>query len=156
MAGDNSVLTQQTGKYLMKTMRTLYLDPQAELSPRNVTAVYIRKYLQNPEAKSAVHYSGDFHDVHAFVDAFGHRAAYLIAQTTRKRDIERATWNSLLVAIARCSVAHCQYVLVRNFATALLEDEELKRNPALHHIMTVMFELFGPFPLRDCLKRAGS
>ncbi|KAH9815900.1 acyl-CoA dehydrogenase/oxidase C-terminal [Melampsora americana] len=141
--GDSYMITQQTGRYLFKTMRTLYADRNAKLSPENVTGEYILRYLSNPEAKSPVTYSGDFHDVEAFVLAFGHRAAYLIAQATRKRDIERRTWNSLLVDIYRCSVAHCQFILVRNFAQAILHDPALKTNPALHQIVQVVFELFA-------------
>lgn len=37
------------------------------------------------------------------MNAFGHRAAYLTATALRKRDIERRTWNSLLIDIYRCS-----------------------------------------------------
>ena len=31
-----------------------------------------------------------------YIDAFGHRAAYLIGTAVRKRDIEKRSWNSLL------------------------------------------------------------
>ncbi|KAG0150496.1 hypothetical protein CROQUDRAFT_38258 [Cronartium quercuum f. sp. fusiforme G11] len=141
--GDSYMITQQTGRYLFKTMRTLYQDRNAKLSPENVTGEYILRYLSNPEAKSSVKYSGDFHDVEAFVHAFGHRAAYLIAQATKKRDIERRTWNSLLVDIYRCSVAHCQFIMVRNFAQAVLYDVDLKSNSALHQVVKVVFELFA-------------
>lgn len=53
------MITQQLGRYLMKTMRTLYQDPKAELSPENVTGIYIRKFLEDPYAKSPVKFSGD-------------------------------------------------------------------------------------------------
>lgn len=43
------------------------------------------------------------------------------------------------------SVAHSQFVLVYNFAQAILHDKELKAQPALHRIMTTCFELFGGF-----------
>lgn len=87
----------------------------------------------------------------------------LVATALRKRDIERRTWNSLLIDIFRCSyvvffarrsshqltlfppssVAHSQFILVYNFAQAILYDEKLKAQPALHKMMTTCFELFG-------------
>jgi acyl-CoA oxidase len=90
-----------------------------------------------------VQYAGDLADPQFFIDAFGHRAAYLTATALRKRDIERRTWNSLLIDIYRCSVAHSQFVLVYNFAQAIMHDEVLKGQPALLKIMTTCFELFG-------------
>jgi len=141
------MITQQTGRYLFKTMRTLFQDRNAKLSSENVTGEYILRYLENPNEKSKVEYSGDFHDVQAFIWAYGHRAAFLVAQATRKRDIERRTWNSLLVDIYRCSVAHCQFLMVRNFARVLLYDETLKAKPALHHVMQLVFELFACYTM---------
>jgi len=145
--GDSYMITQQTGRYLFKTMRTLFQDRNAKLSSENVTGEYILRYLENPNEKSKVEYSGDFHDVQAFILAYGHRAAFLVAQATRKRDIERRTWNSLLVDIYRCSVAHCQFLMVRNFARVLLYDETLKAKPALHHVMQLVFELFACYTM---------
>lgn len=145
--GDSYMITQQTGRYLFKTMRTLFQDRNAKLSSENVTGEYILRYLENPNDKSNVEHSGDFHDVQAFIWAYGHRAAFLVAQATRKRDIERKTWNSLLVDIYRCSVAHCQFLMVRNFARVLLYDETLKAKPALHHVMQLVFELFACYTM---------
>ncbi|KAK4704719.1 acyl-CoA oxidase, partial [Phenoliferia sp. Uapishka_3] len=141
--GDSYMLTQQLGRYLFKTFRVLLADPNAEMSKENRTRDYILRYISNPETKAEAKYAGDISDPQFFVDAFGHRAAYLIATALRKRDIERRTWNSLLIDIFRCSVAHSQFILVYNFAQAILHDEKLKSQPALHKIMTTCFELFA-------------
>lgn len=158
------MLTQQLGRYLFKTFRTLLADRNAPMSSENRTRGYILKvdlasspisfirnadspltfqYIDNPHAKSTATYAGDLADPNFFVEAFGHRAAYLTATALRKRDVERRTWNSLLIDIFRCSVAHSQFVLVYNFAQAILHDQDLKSQPALHRIMTTCFELFG-------------
>merc|ERR1712137_820844 len=47
------------------------------------------------------------------------------------------------VDIYRCSVAHCQFLMVRNFAQVLLHDTQLKAHPALHHVIQLVFELFA-------------
>ncbi|KWU43885.1 acyl-CoA oxidase [Rhodotorula sp. JG-1b] len=141
--GDSYMLTQQTGRYLFKTFRTLLADRNAPMSKENRTADYVLKYISNPEAKAPFKYVGDLSDPQLFVDAFGHRAAYLTATALRKRDIEKRSWNSILCDIFRCSTAHSQYTLVYNFAKALQEDEDLKSQRALHRVMTTCFELFA-------------
>lgn len=82
-----------------------------------------------------------------FVDAFGFRAAHIIGQLVKKRDVERRSWNSLLIEIFRASTAHAQYMLVRNFANAVLYDQNLKKIPAVHRVMQQCFELFSKFLL---------
>ena len=101
--GDSYMLTQQTGRYLFKTFRTLLADRNAPMSKENRTADYVLKYIANPEAKAPFKYVGDLSDPQLFVDAFGHRAAYLTATALRKRDIEKRSWNSILCDIFRCS-----------------------------------------------------
>lgn len=101
--GDSYMLTQQTARYLFKTFRQLLTDRNSEMSPDNHTCQYILRYIDNPEAKATVQYAGDLSDPDFFVNAFGHRAAYLTATALRKRDIERRTWNSLLIDLYRCS-----------------------------------------------------
>lgn len=101
--GDSYMLTQQLGRYLFKTFRTLLADRDAPMSAENLTRNYILAYISNPEAKASAKYAGDLSDPEFFIRAFGHRAAYLTATALRKRDIERRTWNSLLIDIYRCS-----------------------------------------------------
>ncbi|KAK4049214.1 hypothetical protein OIO90_005503 [Microbotryomycetes sp. JL221] len=145
--GDSYMLTQQVGRYLFKTLRTLVQDRNAPMSPENKTRDYLLKYIDNPNATANVKFAGDLSDPQIFIDAFGHRAAYLTATALKKRDIERRTWNSLLIDIYRCSVAHSQFVLVYNFAKAILHDEELKSKPAVHRIMSTCFELFACYTM---------
>lgn len=51
--------------------------------------------------------------------------------------------NRVLMNVCFFRVAHSQFILVYNFAQAILHDKELKAQPALHRIMTTVFELFG-------------
>ncbi|GAA5942284.1 hypothetical protein JCM1841_002805 [Sporobolomyces salmonicolor] len=145
--GDSYMLTQQCGRYLFKTFRTLLADRNAPMSKENRTRDYILKYIANPEAKARAKYAGDLADPQFFIDAFGHRAAYLTATALRKRDVEKRTWNSLLIDIFRCSTAHSQYYLVYNFAQAILHDAALKAQPAVHRVMTTCFELFACYTM---------
>jgi acyl-CoA oxidase len=78
-----------------------------------------------------------------FIEAFGFRAAHMIALLVKKRDIERRSWNSLLTEIFRASTAHAQFVLVWNFGNAILKDDGLQKAPALQRVMQQCFDLFG-------------
>ncbi len=145
--GDSYMLTQQLARYLFKTARTLVADPEAEMSVENRTSGYLKAYARRPDAKAQVKFTGDLASPSFFVDAFGHRAAHLVAQTLRKRDVQKKSWNSLTSDMFRMSVAHSQYVLVFNFAKAIQEDPALKAQPALLRVMTTCFELFATYTM---------
>ena len=140
--GDSYMLTQQAARYLMKTFRTVYDNRDTE-TKGSITIQYIKDYLADPFRKAGIKYSGDLHGVDMFIEAFGFRAAYIVGQLVKRRDIERRTWNSLLVEMYRASKAHAQFYLIYNFAQALKHDENLTSQPALLHIMQTVFELFG-------------
>lgn len=142
--GDNYMITQQVARYLFKTYRQVVKEGN-KISGKdsNPTIGYLQNYLRDRDAVCPVKHVGDFHDKSIITTAFGQRAAHLIATTVEKRDRERKTWNSLLVDQYRISVAHCQFILVSNFAKALDNDQQLRSNAALHHIMTSLFQLFA-------------
>merc|ERR1712093_717573 len=138
--GDSYMLTQQTARYLMKIFRKLYMDKNAgkeddEIPESSPTIEYLQNYLADPQRTATLAYSGDFHDPDFFVEAFGFRAADMTRRLVQKREIQRRTWNSLLIEMYKTSRAHAQYNLIRNFAEALNHDEELKKQPALKGIM---------------------
>ncbi|GAA95696.1 uncharacterized protein L969DRAFT_615706 [Mixia osmundae IAM 14324] len=145
--GDSWLLPQQTARYLFKTFRQIWEDRDVEMPPTNEAAIYIKHYLSHVDAKAPIRFSGDFRNLQMWISAFGHRAAYQIGITVRKRDVERRSWNAILVDINRCSVAHSQYLLVKNFADAIAHDEKLQSNPALHAIMTTCFELYACYTM---------
>lgn len=145
--GDSYMLTQQCTRYLFKVFRQLWTDPDAKVEAASSTVDYMRRYIKDTSAKADVKFSGDLQDHSFWIHAFGHRAAWQIGTSVRKRDIERRTWNSLLVEIFRCSKAHAELLTVANWAKTLQEDEELKKNRALLAIMTTCFEFYAAYTL---------
>lgn len=121
--GDSYMLTQQVGRYLFKTFRTLLADRQAPMSRENRTRDYfvkVRFLLPVPSFRSTepdehlgnqflnqreagIAPSTTFSDPLSFADAFGQRAAHLVAGAVHKMDSEGVVWNDLLVDIYRCS-----------------------------------------------------
>ncbi|CAG8443810.1 8214_t:CDS:2 [Funneliformis mosseae] len=152
--GDNFVLTQQTARHLFKTFRKMVLSKGAEAYPsqseRNQTMTYILQYLNDPNHTCTATTLLDFKNPELQLRAFGHRAAYLIANAVDQIDNQKSTWNSMLVEINRISRAHCQYLLVRNFINALQnsrqsEDEGLhmlRDNPSLKEVTLTICNLF--------------
>jgi acyl-CoA oxidase len=109
--GDNYILTQQTGRYLIKTWRALLSNTGLVLDP---SMEYMRLYLSGESGSWPVVTIDDLADLSVLDLVFGHRAAHIIDTTTRRLD-QGETWNACLVDVARMSKAHCQYLLVHHF-----------------------------------------
>ena len=56
------------------------------------------------------------------VAAFAWRTSFLTFEAIKHRDVEKSSWNSLLVDFWRLSTAHSQYLVVKNFYEALQSD----------------------------------
>ncbi|PWN40780.1 putative acyl-CoA oxidase [Ceraceosorus guamensis] len=139
--GDSYMLSQQTSRYLLKTMRSLYKD--LEGPPKSFTVDYMRSYLRDPNAKATIEFSGDLMDPIFFIKAFGHRAAWLVKETLELRDgPAKRSWNSLLIELYKCSKAHSQALIVYNFSMAILKDEALNSRPALRTVMQHLLLLY--------------
>ncbi|KAF9429728.1 hypothetical protein BGZ94_009698 [Podila epigama] len=117
--GDNYMITQQTGRYLFKSFRELVakrasgkFDASAITNP---TLAYLNTYLDNPHLKCPATSAAQFCNPDIQLAAFGHRAAHIVAEIVYALDVEKRTWNSMLVEIYNASVAHCQLILVQNF-----------------------------------------
>ncbi|KAF9931001.1 hypothetical protein FBU30_011006 [Linnemannia zychae] len=117
--GDNYMITQQTGRYLFKSFRDLVskrVSGKFSASQiNNPTLAYLNTYLENPNLKCPATTADQFHNPELQIAAFGHRAASMVAQVVHALDVQKRTWNSMLVDIYNVSVAHCQFILVQNF-----------------------------------------
>ena len=51
--------------------------------------------------------------------AFAWRTAHLAFEALKHREVEKRSWNSLLVEFWRLSTAHSQYLVVKNFYEAI-------------------------------------
>lgn len=78
------------------------------------------------------------------VAAFAWRTSFLTFEALKHRDLEKNSWNSLLVDFWRLSTAHSQYLVVKNFYDAL-QSENLKKelDPTLIDVMHNLFRLYA-------------
>ncbi|KAF9974768.1 hypothetical protein BGZ65_008579 [Modicella reniformis] len=117
--GDNYILTQQTGRDLFKSFRDLVSKRAAGKmnTDRNTnpTLAYLNTYLDNPNLKCLATMVSDFYNPELQLAAFGHRSASIIVRIVHALDVQKRSWNSMLVDVYNASVAHCQFILVRNF-----------------------------------------
>ncbi|KAI9486768.1 MAG: hypothetical protein EXX96DRAFT_496878 [Benjaminiella poitrasii] len=120
--GDNYLLTQQTVRYLLKTMRSVV---SGKINSKNSTfsSEYISEYLSNRKARCPFTSVHDLHNPEALLSAFKFRAAFLIEKAVHSIDIDQTSWNDMLVEIYRISRAHCQLLMVSNFVKAVYDTQ---------------------------------
>lgn len=148
------MITQQTGRYLFKSFRDLVAKrASGKFSTSqitNPTLAYLNTYLDNPELKCPATTPAQFHNPEIQLAAYGHRAAHMVAEIVHALDVEKRSWNSMLVEIYNASVAHCQLILVQNFILGIRGDMPQPEgvtapelSPAAKAAMTDLSDLFA-------------
>ncbi|KAK4699762.1 acyl-CoA oxidase, partial [Phenoliferia sp. Uapishka_3] len=140
---DSYMLTQQCARYLLATYRNVTKAPTAPTV--NVTQEYMSAFIRDPSNHTTITSSSQLRDPAVLTAAFAHRAAFQTARIARLQDKGGRKWNSLLVDLFKLSNAHCQFVLVKNWADTLRTDETLAKDPKLSHVMKICFALFAEF-----------
>ncbi|TVY91281.1 Peroxisomal acyl-coenzyme A oxidase [Lachnellula willkommii] len=135
--GDNYMLTQQVARYLLKSARGV-LQGNA---PNNDTTKIFTTFLQKQDMGAAHDVLGSDSDL---VAAFAWRTSFLTFEALKHRDVEKNSWNSLLVDFWRLSTAHSQYLVVKNFYDAL-QSESLRYelDPATIDVLHKLFRLYA-------------
>jgi acyl-CoA oxidase len=100
-----------------------------------------RNYLDKQDMGAAFDILSSDSDI---VAAFAWRTSFLAFEALRHRDIEKNSWNSLLVDFWRLSTAHSQYLVVKNFYEAL-QSESLRYelDPATIDTLHKLFRLYA-------------
>ncbi|KAL4775901.1 hypothetical protein BDW60DRAFT_177065 [Aspergillus nidulans var. acristatus] len=114
--GDNYMLTQQVARYLLKSARAVL----AGKGTANDTSRILQAYLARRDKGASFDILGDDADI---VAAFAWRTAHLTFETLKYRDVEKRSWNSLLINFWRLSTALSQYLVVKNFYEAVNSPE---------------------------------
>ncbi|XP_059800208.1 peroxisomal acyl-coenzyme A oxidase 2-like isoform X1 [Hypanus sabinus] len=146
--GENTVMLLQTARFLMKYLAREY---HGEPLPDSVS------YLSEP---FSLHCSAkektDFFKPFLYTEAYKHRAQRLIKdsgdklQSLLQSGIEQyIAWNITSVQLARTAVAHCHFVVVKNFVDAV---ERLKLEPEIQQVIKRLCDLYA---LTGILANAG-
>jgi len=118
-------------------------------APNNDTTKIFNTYLQKQDMGAAHNVLGSDSDL---VAAFAWRTSFLTFEALKHRDVEKNSWNSLLVDFWRLSTAHSQYLVVKNFYDAL-QDDSLKYQLDSETI-SVLHKLFRLYALNTLEKEA--
>lgn len=110
-------------------------------APANDTTRIFTAYLQKQDIGAAHDILGSDSDL---VDAFAWRTSFLTFEALKHRDVEKASWNSLLVDFWRLSTAHSQYLVVKNFYDAInSESLRYELDPVTIGVLTKLFRLYA-------------
>ncbi|KAG0220541.1 hypothetical protein BGX31_010891, partial [Mortierella sp. GBA43] len=134
------------------------VQPQLN-SITNPTLAYMNTYLDNPDLKCPATSPAQFHNPKIQLAANGHRAVHMVAEIVHALDVEKRSWNSMLVEIYNASVAHCQLILVQNFILGIRGDmpqpEGVASPVASAALKAAMTDLSDLFALHQIHKQPG-
>jgi len=136
--GDNQMLPQQVFKVLLKLYHTAEHGNTQALSEWEVCdASYliepIRSYFIVTGTRTAmcrVYSLEEFMNVPNLLDAYRHRSARLLVETSREIENKikqgssmNEAWNSSLIRMAKVSQAHSLYLLIKNFFDGISSEK---------------------------------
>lgn len=135
--GDNYMLTQQVARYLLKSARAV-LSGKA---PDNSISRIFQNFIRRQDIGAAFDVLDSDQDL---VDAFAWRVSFLTFEALKHRDVEKQSWNSLLIDFWRLSTAYAQYQVVKNFHDALQDKNTMASlGPDTHAVLHKLFQLFA-------------
>ncbi|EMC94628.1 hypothetical protein BAUCODRAFT_554654 [Baudoinia panamericana UAMH 10762] len=138
--GDNWMITQQTASYLIKRMAAAVANkgkPQDEIEQA------CRHWLQHEQKTAPLPV---FEDDMMIVKAFHKRSRYLTYQAYVEREVNKRSWNSLLIQLRKVSHAESQSILVTNFHNALHDNNSGISENLKAHLQT-LFQLFAMYTM---------
>jgi acyl-CoA oxidase len=145
--GDNTVLTQQTSRYLLKTILAVSKGKvKADIDQTSVG--YLKDLMNLLSEKCQVQKIEDFEDINIQLHALKYKSCKLLANTSlrvqkllgsdRKRNMPLA-WNECQVDLIACSKAHCYLYMAESFIETVKES---KANEAVYNVLKKLCDLF--------------
>ncbi|OAP55197.1 hypothetical protein AYL99_10897 [Fonsecaea erecta] len=137
--GDNWMITQQVARYLIKKVKEQIHAPKDK--PSGQTEEHIKTYLsaQSPTRKLDVLESDQ-----SIVDAFNWRMSCMAYRAYDAREVQKRSWNSLLIEFHKLSRAHSQAMLVSNFYQAVAgHNKDIVLDSATRSVLLDLFRLFA-------------
>jgi hypothetical protein len=151
--GENFLLTQQTGRYLLKAYEKLRRGSTASSDEPKI------KYLENVDdllqakcsAKSAEDFLCPQRQLHAYMHVCTrllHELSLGMLHQVQSGTAPHEAWNNSLVEIAHLSKMHCLFTIVFSFS-ATLESEVKPRHPQLYPALKRLCDLFALYQVEQ-------
>jgi acyl-CoA oxidase len=123
---------------LLKAARSIL----AGYEPLNDTATILAYFHNRADIGAAFDVLGSDKDL---VAAFAWRTAYLTFDALKQRDVQKKSWNDLLVDFYRLSKSHSQYLVVKNFYDTLTSEEATSQLDEV--TLDIIYKLFRLYAL---------
>jgi acyl-CoA oxidase len=141
--GDNYMLTQQVSRYLLKSARAVL---KGKANENNTTRI-LREFKSREDIGAAFDV---LDDDKSLVDAFAWRVAFLTFEALKHRDVDKQSWNSLLVDFWRLSTAYAEYLVTKNFYDALHDKNTTSSlDPDTVSLLKKLFRLYALHTLQS-------
>ncbi|EFW16660.1 acyl-CoA oxidase [Coccidioides posadasii str. Silveira] len=138
--GDNWTITQQVARYLIKKAKALSASAKSRAGAR--TEESLKRYLY---ARQKTLNLKVYEDDNAILEAFEWRTAHLVFKAYEQREIQKKSWNSLLIDFHKLSRAYSQSILILNFHQALQPNnpETARLDSTTRAVLRDLFLLFA-------------
>ncbi|KAI9142566.1 hypothetical protein BKA69DRAFT_260176 [Paraphysoderma sedebokerense] len=148
--GENSVLTQQTVRYLLKRLSVFLSTPNASTSslPQQLHYIALIPHLSN--IKCTVQSITDWQKPNIIISLLEVRAAWLLKSLNEL--LKEREWNDVLVEVDKLCVAHAWLYMYQSFVDSL-KELETKEGVTLEmfKVMELLRDLFGVFAVQTAL-----
>ncbi|KAK5710880.1 hypothetical protein LTR17_018630 [Elasticomyces elasticus] len=135
--GDNWMITQQVARSLIKKVGEVIASPDRQIASSTDACLSSFHKSQGSGKDTISILNNDL----AIVKAFEHRMAWMAFRAHRLREIEKRSWNSLLIDFHKLSRAYSQCILVTSFYNALKTDEV--PSGSTRAVLSNLFRLFA-------------
>eukprot|EP00529_Nitzschia_sp_RCC80_P015506 CAMPEP_0113468024 /NCGR_PEP_ID=MMETSP0014_2-20120614/15126_1 /TAXON_ID=2857 /ORGANISM="Nitzschia sp." /LENGTH=711 /DNA_ID=CAMNT_0000360369 /DNA_START=18 /DNA_END=2153 /DNA_ORIENTATION=+ /assembly_acc=CAM_ASM_000159 len=155
--GDNHMLPQQVIRVLLKLVEAVQTNNIKEIKQYDTCDSYglipsLTAILNDRCEHCAATVLEDFDDLGLILDAFRHRAAYLLVRVAQQlhRQVKKegisqqAAWNNALVAMSKASKAYSLFLFLQDFIQGI-EQEQQKQTIGSQEAMVLsdLARLFG-------------
>ena len=136
--GDNWMITQQAARYLISRCEDVVSRSNSNPdSATEASLLHFHTHQSSPPNLSSLDNDDDI------AAAFAWRTSFYAFRAHRLRNIERKSWNSLLIDLYKLSTAYSQSLLVSNFLSALKSSATQDLPAETRGVMRDLYRLFA-------------
>ena len=137
--GDNWMITQQAARYLLNKVGDA-MKPKTQ-SSQSRTEAHLREYNANKEHSRPL---GNLENDAAIANAFDWRVSFFAFRAYEAREVQKRSWNSLLIDLYKLSRAYSQSMLVSSFLGGV---QNANLSAATQDVLRDLYRLFALYTM---------
>lgn len=156
--GDNHMLPQQVIRVLLKLVEAIQTKNLKEIESYDSCDSYgllpsLKAILNGQHEQCPARNAQDFDDLNLILDAFRHRASYLLVRVAHQMHYQvnkegvkyQTAWNNALIAMSKASKAYSLFLFLQDFIQGI--DQEVQKGAIGSDEATVLSDLARLFGL---------